>query len=917
MRRCFFLLFLLALPLPPAGAEPDWNPLASRPAVASVFRQGQQKFQAGDVDGAETLFSSALEKAQGDGYATATLLTAIGGVYHDAGQYAKASDYFTRALPAWEGRDDPAEALVKQDSLSQIYEELHQYDKAVEARAAAFPLFQAGGYAYQAANDLQLMGGDYHSLGQDDKGLEYSEQAGTLWKKRGDLGRLNAALLNAGVCATSLGQYDKALDLLNRVEATRQDNPGAYLDCLYSLGRVYHLMGQLDKAISYYSRSRDLYLEKFDKIGIAKTTMSLGAAYCNAHDYARAEELLNSALAMSILVGTQRVTAGCSLGLGLTCWYQADYAGAATNFQRSLTWGRQSSDQITLALSEIGLGLTEGQLGKPDQGLTLVQQALPIIQSLDNNTFLALADTALGSLYEQSGQGEQAFAADQKGLEAVEAATFQLNDPTDVGALLDMLPHPYGRAAAVRLAQGQASEALTLVERGRGQGLARQAAVAHLDFSRLLSADDALALKAREDERNAARSLLRAAHSLAAQARADEAERQYGLTRDLLFARYPQFKRLQAIQPPSADDLRALASHNPNTLFLEWSLVDDKRTLLFALSQKDGIQGWTLPTGEKRLTRLAESWRSAIQAGDASEPQSGEALYAALFAPLQNAGLLTPGRYARLVIVADGPLLNVPFAALVSDSSHRLLDHYALSYAVSLGVLTWTRPVTRPAKTLLCIADPLGDKKPGAPVQMAARLRGEILSPLPYARSEARAVAGLIPGSVLIVGKVAREADIKAQIGQYGLLHFATHGLLDTGSPLRSGLVMAPEPAGSAEDGLLDAGEILSLPLTARLAVLSACRTAEGKSGGGEGLMGLSWAFQAAGCPSVVASQWSVSDQATARLMTVFYQGLAQGRRRDESLRRAMQSVRALPHDSAPQYWAAFTLIGDAGTLTP
>src|SRR6185437_8454913 len=131
---------------------------------------------------------------------------------------------------------------------------------------------------------------------------------------------------------------------------------------------------------------------------------------------------------------------------------------------------------------------------------------------------------------------------------------------------------------------------------------------------------------------------------------------------------------------------------------------------------------------------------------------------------------------------------------------------------------------------------------------------------LKYAREEGEAVVDLVPGALGLVGPQAREAEVKQEIGEYALLHFATHGYLDPVNSLRSGLVLAPEPRDGTEDGVLEAREIMGLKLSAKLAVLSACETARGQARGGEGLQSLAWAFRAAGCPSVVASQWQVND---------------------------------------------------------
>jgi CHAT domain-containing protein len=187
------------------------------------------------------------------------------------------------------------------------------------------------------------------------------------------------------------------------------------------------------------------------------------------------------------------------------------------------------------------------------------------------------------------------------------------------------------------------------------------------------------------------------------------------------------------------------------------------------------------------------------------------------------------------------------------------------------------------------------------------------LYPLPYARQEAEAIAQLFPGAHLFVGTGAREAEIKKLLSKSAILHFATHGILDPLDGMRSGLLLSTEPEDSDEDGVLQGWEIVAASLEARVAVLSACETGGGDERLGEGLVGLAWAFHAAGCPNVIASLWSVNDASTRELMVAFYRALGRGDALETALRDAMLEERGKPGYESPFYWAAFQLIGPGG----
>src|SRR5262249_45924260 len=120
------------------------------------------------------------------------------------------------------------------------------------------------------------------------------------------------------------------------------------------------------------------------------------------------------------------------------------------------------------------------------------------------------------------------------------------------------------------------------------------------------------------------------------------------------------------------------------------------------------------------------------------------------------------------------------------------------------------------------------------------------------------------------------------------------------------------------EDGLLEAWELMQLDLKADLAVLSACETARGRFGAGEGIIGLSWAMFIAGVPSIVVSQWNVESASAAVLMISFHRQaltspvVAKSKAaKAEALRQAALKLMKNAETSHPFYWAGFVLVGD------
>ncbi|MEG4347945.1 CHAT domain-containing protein [Microcoleus sp. A003_D6] len=181
------------------------------------------------------------------------------------------------------------------------------------------------------------------------------------------------------------------------------------------------------------------------------------------------------------------------------------------------------------------------------------------------------------------------------------------------------------------------------------------------------------------------------------------------------------------------------------------------------------------------------------------------------------------------------------------------------------------------------------------------------LRPLPGAEREAKDIASLL-NTQPIIGDKATKIAILQQMPSSGIIHLATHGLLDDFERLGipGAIVLASE---EEDNGLLTAGEIKELKLNAELVVLSACDTGRGRLAG-DGVIGLSRSLISAGVPSIIVSLWAVPDAPTAELMTEFYKNFYKRKlNKAQALRSAMLTIMQ-QHPNNSRAWAAFTLIG-------
>lgn len=324
--------------------------------------------------------------------------------------------------------------------------------------------------------------------------------------------------------------------------------------------------------------------------------------------------------------------------------------------------------------------------------------------------------------------------------------------------------------------------------------------------------------------------------------------------------------------------------------------------------------------GRSTIVSQADALVSRVRSGSPSAAEA-KVLGASLFG-----GLRELAGHPRLVISAEGVLQQIPFELLepASPAGRRLLDTHVVSYTPSASILVTLRTRPTPAPTsrgaLAIAASPTVEATPTTKTASlgtngiygvdAARLR-----PLPLAAEEAEAVRAAFGGdSQVLVREAATEAAVKAQpLSEYRVLHLAAHGIVSTKVPARSALVLRPS---EAEDGLLQAREILNLRLNASLVTLSACETSTGTAQGQDGVASLVRPFVAAGARAVVANLWAADDTFSAAMMREFYQQLASGEDIGEALRRAKLSMIAtFGPEAVPRLWSGVLVHGDASAV--
>jgi CHAT domain-containing protein len=349
------------------------------------------------------------------------------------------------------------------------------------------------------------------------------------------------------------------------------------------------------------------------------------------------------------------------------------------------------------------------------------------------------------------------------------------------------------------------------------------------------------------------------------------------------------------------------------TQILQYTILSDK--VIIWLIQRDSFE-----TREKRvnaddLDGLIRRYLSLVAAPpdgrDAEARSASVALYDILLRPVES---LLDGKKV-LCVVPDKLLNHLPFGALISPTTGKyLVADYPLIYSPSSSVFVSgseaaSERASRAAETLLSVGGPTFDR------EAFPRLQD-----LPAAAKEARQVRELYEAGICLTGPAASKESVMRLMKDADIVHFASHYVVDENSPMSSKLLLAKSGGAGEEDGTggaLTVHDLNSMMLRrTRLVVLAACQTGAERYYKGEGMIGMSRAFIAAGVPSVVASQWPVDSDATAELMVNFHRRRKQGGLSTaEALRRAQldmlgQHGQRYQH---PYYWAGFVLIGGYG----
>jgi CHAT domain-containing protein/tetratricopeptide (TPR) repeat protein len=800
--------------------------------------------------------------------------------------YAK-FDY-ARAIPAYQSALDLAEHAHNAREAARCLRALGlcQYRQGKMTEAAG--IFQK---ALERANEsgeplvkAQVWRGIHlvrHWMGDFKGSLAAGEESLKFYRQVGDPAGIAGQIVNNGTTYMAMGDERRAAaahrEALEIAEGAH-DNVNMRF-ALKNLAVVYLEQGDEKLALSFLERALAITDPPEDERSIGNSENIMGLILHRLHREEEARRAIERGLALARKARDQRLESTLLSAHASILRSLNDMRGAVAALLRCI----EISEPLHLYVNQIyTLGEVAEryvELNEPATALGYAEQGVALARRVNSAASSWWPLQSLGRAYTALGRRAEAEAAYAESISVIERWNAQIaGGDSDGRKFFEQRGRSYSLLLALKLQDGDVEAALQLAEQAKARRLGDVLAGGRARITQAMTEEE------KQQEQKLAREVARL-NTGKAQKEFEAASRALEAFRAELYSAHPELQVHRGEAPPArVSNMQALVTDG-RTLLVEYVVLADTLAIFTIERGADGVPKAALDRVAMKRSDLDErvaAFRERLASRDPEYRAGAQALHRTLLGPI-HARLA--GK-ANVVIVPDGVLWNLPFHALVDDAGRHAIERFAISYAPSLTVLRESLRAKPVNGNLLAIGAPRGN--------------------LPNASAEVRELGKLYgEGSTVLTGAQATDARWREMAPRSGILHLATHGVLNAANPMFSYLEVA--------GGEVEARELLDLELHASLAVLSGCETARGELRNGEGVVGLAWAMMIAGVPSVVVSQWKVDSASTTELMLAFHRALrgTGATTKAGALRTAAVQLMKRPEYRHPFYWAGFHLLGN------
>jgi CHAT domain-containing protein len=942
-------------------------------AAEALCNSGDVYFSLSRYQEALSRYQQSLMVAKPDDLIYLRALNGIGYMYAWLGENDQAFGNAERVLKLVErlaAGSSQTRTRIKAQAINTIGEVQYARRKlpeSIESFERSLPLWKQAEARDGEALGLLNIGYSHADLGDLRKAAEYYELSLGVFRSINDGRGVAFAETALGGARSILGETQKALDAHNHaIEYFRQTgNKQGEAVALNGIATAYEDLNEYQAAIDNYLSALNIYKELGNRRLIALNKFVVGRALFRIGEQEKAEQSFLESLKLSRSIDDQVIEAGVLQSLAAVYFAHGKTKRALSQIETALTIYRRLGNHRSeaYALNDRGRFLVSS--GDANSALMSFQQALPIMHSIGDQHGEALILINLAKFERDRGNLSVAQALLEDSLSITEAQHRKIRNSQLQTSYFASVQEQYEVYIDVLMRlhrkspeKGYAALALVANERSRARSLVTsllEGKIAKNDTSPGLASKELELLQALDERAGRQMQLLSRPHTAEEAQRLSEEIRaltiEYHDVRSQLKQQDPRHAILTETTQLRIEDLQKIIADD-ETLLLEFSLGEDV-SYLWSVS-RTGITSHELP-GRSTIETMVRSVydlvtvrqsRDELSNTNVEQADSEYWQQAALLSTMLLSGVASELGSKRLLVVADGALQYIPFDALPGpgltpeqasrEQEPLFLKHEIISIpsALTLAALGMKNNQNDSGKTIAVLADPVFERndprvsktlvnavQAGENGDLSRALRSfaasdasQKLTRLPATMREANAIRVAIGGECVVTTglEATREYVLTGGVKDYRVVHFATHGLLNSEHPELSGLILSIlDEHGNDRNGFLRVNDIYNLNLSADLVVLSACRTGLGKDIRGEGIVGLPSAFMYAGAKSTIASLWKVNDEATAELMSHFYPRVFnEGLPPAAALRKAKEEMWRQERWHAPFYWAAFVFQG-------
>lgn len=817
----------------------------------------------------------------------------LGIVEENATEYTRALKAFTASQKINEEIGEDLNRAREFRRIGKIYSlRLNQFKEAKEYFSRAYDLFVELEQAELQVELLLDLGLVAEKEGDFDRSLNYFSQAQVLAEKNNFKPGLSKALLYQANSHWFQGDYQQAFRAQRQsLEIAKSLNDKLRQAFIYNtLGLIHWTLNDPERALRNLHHSLDLATEMRSPIDIASAHNNIGLVHRKEKRFDRSLESFNEALKRDIQLKSKWGQGYTHRNMGMSLMRLGKLDDAAGHFNLAMGFSSEIGDRANVVKIMLELGHLALERKQWQEAVPLFEKTYALSSKINVREVSWRALRGQGFALIQLKKNDSAVKVYKEAVKIVDAMRAAIKVEEFQNGFLTDKQDVYKELILLLLDMGKIEASFQYAERAKSRSfidlLGNQKISLKNDVSQKLY--DALTRQ---------KSHIRETEEAFAAARlAEKEEEAKDLSGKLVEAR-SLYQNMLIDAKEQSPEISNFITVDAITLKELYSLLEDNVALVEYLVTKKELVAWVVAKGninavrvpiiEKDLNALIADYRERIQKVAPVEDQA-KRLHALLVEPLQ---VFIKGK-RMLGIVPHGHLHYISFSSLKNEESY-LFERHPLFYSPSASVMQFTfkKKIAR-SRDIKVLA--LGNPD-----------LGDLNYDLPLAEMEANAIKWDFPKIDVLTRENATESWLKKNIGDYQIIHVASHGEFDPINPLFSSLKLTRD---KTDDGNFEVNEVFGLDIKADIVTLSACQTGLGDLVGGDELVGLNRAFIYAGTHAILSSLWRVSDISTAVLIKHFYRNYGK-EDKAESLRKAQLLVkRFYPH---PSYWAGFNLTGD------